>query len=145
MSVEHTVRKYEGHTHKVEQYELWPKKRSDRKDWLRIGFMLVMAALLAILAGTAFARPALITSAWVCDSIEDLAASVEDVKPNEQAFNDIESCGTFAVPIPYPADVTVLAQYETKYAVFTFARLDFDGWVQYGYIAVEVKPASAAL
>lgn len=140
--MEHKARLYEGHTEKVvftgiegrsRQYELWPKRASDRREmkWLAVGILFIVL----IVASTAvWARPATISKGLFCESVEALTEAVEGVTATNATFTEVEGCGMFVANGRVPVDITILAEYETDFATFTVIRVEIPGLgTKYGY------------
>lgn len=115
--------------------------------WRNILFFAVIIAVVLVFAGMAFAKSKtiVVNRGLICDTVEQLTAAVEGVRPMQSSFNEVEGCGHVVGMVR--ATITPLATYETEHATFLIGRLDFHNQIgtQYGYLGYTLKePSSGA-
>lgn len=143
--MEDKARLYEGHTHKVvfthiEDGRSRYRRIRDRTDWLRIGFMLIMAVLLSIIAGTAFARPMTISRGMLCQTLDQVKALVETYSLVTGRYGTVEGREFLVAAGRITVEMTVLDVYQTRLATYQLARFNVpELGVRYGYLSVEVR------
>lgn len=124
-----------------EQYELFPEMSAKKRRDDALHVLLYAVGLIVLLSGIAFADepPRFIAKGMICDEIEQVIESMENVQRSSKEIPLADGCGFIQRPVY--AIIEPLHSFESRYASFRIIKLDLGPLgIQYGYDGFTLKP-----